>query len=158
MITIITGKINQHKTSKMLRLYEIDQKGDGFASIKTMRDSEVDFYQAMMLSTKEKKTLLIHENSKLEACYPNVKIGPYMMCMDTLHWVEHETRNMILDLKNPIYLDEIGLLELNDQGFHTLLVELIKSDLDLILVVRLNLLEQVIQKYRFINPKIIYAS
>lgn len=157
MITIITGKINQYKTTQMIHLFEMNQKGDGFVSLKNMKDNQVNDYQAMKLSTQEKRTLLIHEQSNLDVCTPNIKVGPYMMCLSTLHWIENEISEMIKDLINPIYLDEIGLLELNNQGFHALLIELIKSNLDLILVVRSNLLDQVISKYHLINPIIINA-
>ena len=68
--------------------------------------------------------------------------------------IEHQLKN---DNIKYIVLDEIGKLELKDQGFHPLVKKLLSINLsqDLIFVVRSFLLEEVIKKYKLNNFKVI---
>ncbi|MCK7487649.1 MAG: nucleoside-triphosphatase [Bacillus subtilis] len=47
----------------------------------------------------------------------------------------------------PIYLDEIGVLELEGKCFATVLQEMVDSKLDLVLTVRRDLLERVVERF-----------
>ena len=148
MIHIITGKINAFKTTTMIEHYEKDQQGDGFVSLKFMHEDKVDHYEIMKLSTKEKKILMIHQDSPLYLKPEEDHIGPYHLQKDAINWVKEEIKALIKQKKSPIYLDEIGQLELNHQGFHEVLVEMIQSSLDLIIVIRSYLLDDVIKAYQ----------
>ncbi|NNF32589.1 MAG: hypothetical protein HKN68_00660 [Saprospiraceae bacterium] len=71
-------------------------------------------------------------------------------------------REIIFDQLNSasvlyLIIDEVGKLELEDQGFHSLVNILMekKIDKDVILVVRSFLVEEVVNKYQLRNHKII---
>jgi nucleoside-triphosphatase THEP1 len=55
---------------------------------------------------------------------------------------------MVLEGVSPIYLDEIGMLELNNKGLHHILLSLLDQSVDLCLVIREDLVEDVIKKYQ----------
>lgn len=148
MISIITGKINSHKTTKMIDHFENFQQGDGFVSLKFMKDHRVDHYEMMKLSTKERKVLMTHKDSLKENMILHTHIGPYVINQETISWVENEISQMIKQNVSPIYLDEIGKLELSHEGFHHILVNMIHSELDLILVVRDSMLHDVLEHYQ----------
>lgn len=158
MIKIITGKINSGKTTKMIELYEQNQSGDGFVSLKFMNQDKVDHYEIMKLSTKEKKVLMIHHDSPLFTEPKEVFIGPYHLQDEAIHWVHKEIQEMIKKAVTPLYLDELGLLELENKGFHQTVIEMISSKLDLIFVVRSYLLDEIIKKYQCDQREVIITS
>lgn len=153
MVTIVTGKMNQQKTTTIKSIYQNTGKGDGFISIKKMIDDRVHSYQAMRLSTNEKNILMTHKNFCIESNEKQQKIGPYLINGETLKWVNKNIEKMIDERVSPIYLDEIGVLELQGEGFNNSLVSILKAKLDLVITVRYDLVEKVIAKYKINNPK-----
>ena len=151
MITIITGNINTRKTTKTIEHYERNHQGDGFVSLKLMTNDSVDHYEMIKLSTQEKKILMIHKQSILIDKFMSLDIGPYHVLKQTVLWVEEEIKQMIKMNVSPIYLDEIGVLELKNEGFHHILITLLEANLDLVLVVRDGLRQEVISKYHMKN-------
>ena len=147
MITIITGNINSQKTTKMIEHYKQHHQGDGFVSLKVMREEGVDHYDIMKLSNHQKKVLMIHEQQFNNHQDSSILIGPYHVIKESILWVEDEIKEMIKRKISPIYLDEIGMLELKNEGFHRILTEMIHSKLDLVLVIRDKFRQEVISKY-----------
>ncbi len=147
MVKIVTGKINSLKTTKMIELYEKDHLGDGFVSIKKMDKDKVHSYSVRRLSTKEEKLLIIRDEYNDENNEVLTSIGPYQFLDSTIKYVEEEIKTMIKNEVSTIYLDEIGILELEDKAFAKILRLLIKSDLDLIISVRENLVKAIIKKF-----------
>lgn len=158
MITIVTGKINEGKTTVLKRMYHEDKKGDGFIAIKKMDGTNVHSFLATRLSTKEQKTLMLHKNYYSESFISAGKIGPYLINLFTLSWVEKSIEKMIKKRVEPIYLDEIGMLELDGYGFDRILKKLIESKLDVIITTRSDLLEKIKEHYNLKDVKVIEVS
>ncbi len=148
MVRIVIGKINSFKTTKMIDLYETEKRGDGFVSVKRMLGDKVHSYDALRLSSKAENLFIIrdefNETNEEIAC----QIGPYQMLKDTLDSVEQAITGMIEKNIEPIYLDEIGLLELEGSGFSEILRKMIASGLDLVISVRTDLLQKIVKKYK----------
>ncbi|MFA7560476.1 MAG: nucleoside-triphosphatase [Candidatus Izemoplasmatales bacterium] len=154
MIKIITGKINSYKTTRLIDYYQNYKQGDGFASLKVMHNDIVKEYNLLHLS-KNKKIPYIKRNNQ-DITEPVIyEIGPYRFLKSAFDYVETEIEKMIEKRVEPIFLDEISLLELKNQGFHQILIKLLAADLDLILVIRNDLLIDVLAKYQFKDYKII---
>lgn len=147
MITIVTGSINCGKTTRMINLYQANQKGDGFVSIKIMKDGHVDHYRARKLSSGEERVLMIHEKSDSFHTPSMIQIGPYHVIDSTIEWIEDEMNHMINQKISPLYLDEIGHLELKKQGFHHILLNMLHAPVDLVLVIRDQWMKDVVQTY-----------
>ncbi len=158
MVIIVTGKINSNKTTKMLEIYKKNKIGDGFISIKNMVHDTVHSYDAMQLSTQEKNVLIkrttFFDNDFEIAC----QIGPYLFNETTLRWIDQSIIKLVHKGISPIYLDEIGLLELEDKGLHKTLSYLIKKKIPLILSIREDLVEAIKTKYNIEINEIVYAS
>lgn len=155
MVKIVTGKINSFKTTRMNYLFDSNKTGDGFVSIKNMVDSKVKSYNIKRLITSEERLFIIRDefnnlNEKI-AC----SIGPYQVLEKTLKHVETEIRYMIKSKVEPIYLDEIGLLELQDLGFSKIFKEMLESGLDLVISIRTELLSKIVDKYNIKNYAVI---
>ncbi len=157
MITIVTGDINSRKTTRLLSHYRETKRGDGFVSVKILSDNRVQGYQAMRLSTQETKDLLLHEAFYVGQFEKRGNIGPFVINGPTMDWIETGILQMIEAKTEPIYLDEIGQLELNGMGFDAILKKMIESKLNLVLVVRTDFLDQVIKTYHLEKAKVITA-
>ena len=155
MVKIVTGSINSLKTTRIINYYEDNPIGDGFVSKKIMKDNLVYGYNLMQLSTKHEIPLVIRDSlwdGKKRIIF---KIGPYCFFEEALMFLEEKTDEFINNNINPIFLDEIGILELNGEGFDQILKKLIKNKCDLFLVVRSDLLDKVCERYGFKEIEII---
>ena len=148
MIKIVTGKINSKKTTSMMELFLNNHQGDGFISVKMMSEQKVYGYQAMKLSSREKRLLMIHKDFYLSDFFCIEKIGPYLIHPSVKQWVEQEIEKLIQKRVQPIYLDEVGALELGGLGFDSIFKKMVLSGLDLVIVVREDLIDQVVKHYQ----------
>ncbi|MBN2300415.1 MAG: hypothetical protein JXC31_04410 [Acholeplasmataceae bacterium] len=153
MITIVTGKINEGKTTTLKAHYHEHKKGDGFISEKKMADQKVHSYTSIRLSTQEHKLLMLHEYYYSESFASAGKIGPYFINLFTLDWIEKSISKMIEERIEPIYLDEIGILEIKGYGYDRILRKMIDSKLDLIISAREDLFQSIIQTYELKDVK-----
>ncbi len=158
MITIVTGKINEGKTTTLKNLFYDNKKGDGFISIKKMEGSKVHSFIATQLSTQEHKVLLLHEYYYSNSFVTAGKMGPYLINLFTLNWIEKSIEKMIEEKIEPIYLDEIGMFELKGYGYDRIFRKILESNLDLIFVTRIDFLEQVKEHYNLKDVKIVHVS
>ena len=155
MLNIVTGRINSSKTTKITELYNLTKKGDGFVSIKKMNNDLVHSYDILRLATNERKRLVIrdiYKDYEEEVC---CQIGPYLFSTQIVGYIENTIRELIKNKVSPIYLDEIGLLELDDLCFHNIFTEMLSSKLDLFVTIRKDLLKKVISKYKIKEYNII---
>ena len=147
-VTIVTGKINSHKTTRFIA-YHQKHGGDGYASIKHMKDKNVLFYTFMKLSTKETMKSIVHTKNDTTRFNVYESMGPYIFDEEALKIVERDVLNMAKHGVNPIYLDEIGLLELNKKYFYHTIKKLQKYPIDLVLTVRAHLVDDIIKLFNF---------
>ncbi|MFA5466478.1 MAG: nucleoside-triphosphatase [Candidatus Izemoplasmatales bacterium] len=158
MVKILTGKINSMKTQRMLDLYKRDHRGDGFISIKHMIKDKVHSYEAMRLSTGERLPFIIRDEFVYQEFPISCQIGPYLFNQATIDKVTEAISIMVNDKISPIYLDEIGLLELEGKCFDHILRKMVASKLDLVLSMRVSLVEAIINKYQIDEYEIIHKE
>ncbi|MDD5293608.1 MAG: nucleoside-triphosphatase [Candidatus Izemoplasmatales bacterium] len=155
MVKIVTGKINSEKTSRMIQLFEHTGVGDGYVSIKRMIRDKVHSYEAMRLQTKARLPLIVRDEYVWETFPVACQIGPYLFNQDTLNQITRDIREMIERKIEPIYLDEIGLLELEGKGFDHVVKDMVRSGRDVVLCVREDLLERVLERYHVKDYEIV---
>ena len=154
MLRIVTGKINSGKTTTLGNIYKT-QKGDGFISVKNMKENMVHSYDILRLHTNETTPFVINENLVESDHVINCQIGPYLFLQHTLDYIEETLRELINKRVSPLYLDEIGQLELYDQCFHNIFTELLESKLDIYVVIREDLIDKVLIKYNITEYEIL---
>lgn len=154
MVGIVTGPINSGKTTRMSELHR-KNGGDGFIMIKTMDGNTVRSYHAQRLSTGEKRLLVLREGYTHPAFKEKTRIGPYRFEASTLHWVETTMKALIEGEIAPLYLDEVGILELEDKGFSNIINELSKTSKPFYISVRDTLVQKIINAYQLKNVHII---
>lgn len=155
MVYLITGKINSGKTTKMLDLYRQLNKGDGFISVKTMKENDVYKYDLMRLSTAESKVLAYKAPHFQMQFHSSVNLGDYYFNDSSFLWAEEEIDKMINNHIAPVFLDEIGLLEIQGQGFCKTIKKLLEASHLCYFTVRDVFIERFIEKYEITEYEII---
>ncbi|MCF7932527.1 MAG: nucleoside-triphosphatase [Acholeplasmataceae bacterium] len=147
MVTLIQGRMNAGKTTRLIEHYQRHLIGDGFAAIKLMAGNKVMAYDAMRLSDSSRCQLCVHGPNSGEVFVGGESIGPYLFSQDALDMIDEAIEQMIAKKTSPIYLDEIGMLELSGKGLDRSLKAVIKAGLDVVLTVRSDLVDKVIGHY-----------
>lgn len=155
MVTVITGPINSGKTTKMEELFKKDFEGDGFISLKIMNKEIVEGFNIMKLSSHEIKPFIRRIGNVPQNWKENCRLGPYTVSEKALIWVTEDIKELIKKKEFPIYLDEIGMLEIKRSGFYLVLKELIEKKCETIISVRDENLDAVIDKFDIEDVKII---
>jgi len=158
MINIITGNINSGKTTRLLCIYNAKQQGDGFYSPKIFIDGHYAGQEVVRLSTEERKLFSFKKGFIPEGWDEQYYYHSYSFSNNGFLFV----RNIVLDIMQnniePIYVDEIGPLELNEQGFYNILNLLLKTDKDMYITVRESCIKDVIKKFRLSDCNIIFST
>ncbi|MBN2540865.1 MAG: hypothetical protein JXB08_05000 [Bacilli bacterium] len=158
MVNIVTGKMNSGKTTRMLELYQRQPIGNGILSKKYMIGSDVFGFNAYVLKEEIEFPFMIHER-QLEGLTESMsfseRIGPYLIIEEAQREVDRYYQLWISECTTPLYFDEVGKLELENQGFDFHIRAAIKSGLDLYLSVREDLVEPILNHYQIQDYQII---
>lgn len=139
MINIITGGVNTGKSTRLVESYKKLGHGDGFFNRKIYNKNLYIGQEIVRLSTFQTMIWSI----KIE--------GKYSFSSTALKFAE-EIVNSVLVSKEPIFIDEIGPLELNENGLDNLFKRCLLSKNEIYVVIRQECVEAVLDKYR-INAK-----
>lgn len=146
MIYIITGKINSYKTTRLKALYNT-LNGDGFASIKHMHRNKVLYYHIERLSDQSTSMFAIHKDHYPVMFEKVEQLGPYVFDKTVFEMVESVIEQCIKKQVSPLFIDEVGPLEIARKGFYKTLTQLLNSDSDVYFTCRTSLVESVVKTF-----------
>ncbi len=147
MIRIITGPVNSGKSSKFLKLYE-EESGDGIGLYSQKLYDEkktIVGYKLVLLPDKEEIPFIRLK----ESVYRNENRyhiqGRFAFLKDTFEIAERYILSSPAHL--PVWIDEVGKLELKSLGHHKLLRALLDSGREMTITVRDSLLNEMLGWY-----------
>jgi nucleoside-triphosphatase THEP1 len=155
MIYIVTSGINEGKTRKMEAIYREIKKGDGWVSKKVFVNGQFIGYEIMRLSTNGKLPLAYKKEYIPSGWQEIYSIGPYLFSKQAFEFAKKIIEEMISINIEPVFIDEIGPLELQGKGFCPLLEQILKTQKDLYIAVRSHCVDDVIKKFNIKDYKII---
>lgn len=155
MVTFITGPINSGKTTYMKDLYDKTKAGDGFISLKIISENQVEGFDVLHLSSGEKRPLIRVVGNEYPGWVENCRIGKYTFSDEAVNWVSGHIESFIKDGVFPIFLDEVGDLEIDGKCFYRSLNILVESGLDLYLSMRDKNLYNVMDSFGITDVKTI---
>jgi len=155
MITIVVGKMHQGKTTKLLTIYEKLNKGDGFVSVKKIENDQVIGYDILQLSTKKTYPFILKTAYLPTNWQSSFSFGPYSFSAQTLTMIETKIETMLYKGVSPIFLDEIGKLELQGQCFDAILKKILQQCDEVYIAVRDVFVNDVIKKYSITQKNIL---
>ncbi len=155
MVTIITGPLNSGKTTRVVEEYRNVARGDGFVSLKRMNGKVVEGFDLMRLSTGEKRPFIRRIGSEPKNWVENCTLGPYTFSDDAVGWAAMQISGFISNGISPVYLDEVGIMELAGKCFYKIVKKIVNSGTNAYISVRDESLEAVIEKLEIDGAKII---
>jgi len=156
MINIICGAINSGKTSGIESIYAEEKNGDGFITRKVFRDSLFRGYEIMRLSSGESKIQSLKTGLFPPNEVPACTRGPYSFFKAGFDFADAVIDDIILKGVNPVFIDEIGPIELQGKGHCDCFKKILQTDRTVYFTVRDWCFEQVIlsfsiEKYNLIK-------
>lgn len=155
MVYIITGNFNQGKTTKLLSLFNEEKRGDGFYNRKVFKDDIYIGQEIVSFSTGESEALCLKEWVLPENWDEDCRYDVYSFSKKGLKLAEEIAQRILKNGVKPIYIDEIGPLELQGKGFCHIFKTLLKTKKEMFVVVRESCLESVINEFNIEAYKII---
>jgi len=153
MVTFIVGPVNSGKTTRMAALYK-EKGGDGVLCPKHM-DNDIHLgYDLVHLSTGETIPFARFKNALPADWDEAFSFGPFSFSAKAREKATHIIEKAIETGISPIYLDEIGPVELEERGFANLFRALINNDINTIVSVRDFLLNRIITFFEIKNNQI----
>jgi nucleoside-triphosphatase THEP1 len=169
MIHLITGAVNQGKTTYLLGIYRALQSGDGFYNRKIYHGNSFAGQKIVHLATGENRLFSLREGfipeqvrftSGRERFTPEdwdeeCRYDTFRFSRDGLNFGREIVRNALTHHREPIFIDEIGPLELAGQGFCEIFSVLVTTSMEVYVAVRKNCLLEVIHKFSIMKFQII---
>jgi len=154
MIFLVTGKINEGKTTYMHSLYQKIGEGDGFICPKVFENGEFIRYDIQRLSNGETMPFILPLKSVPADWDEAGHYGKYSFSGRAIHFAEQIIDEMLEQKIEPIIIDEIGPLEIeNHEGFYRLMDRVIKANHDAFVAIRSSLVDKFEEEFG-IEPRI----
>ncbi len=147
MIVIITGKIDSGKTSRLLSVYNESKAGDGFVIKKVYEHNNNIGQDIVRLSTGDNKPFSLKKSLVPRHWDEVYSYGPYSFSVQGFLFANSIITDAIQMSYEPLYIDEIGPLELQEKGFSDILLLALASKKNLYITVRDTCLQAVIRKF-----------
>lgn len=157
MITIITGPVNSGKTTKMAAVYREMGTGDGFILPKIFMEGNYAGQNIVQLSTGIAKPFSLADR-RFPKNREAFQYRNYSFCIEGQDFAEKIVNQAILKHVNPVFLDEVGPVELKGQGFFSLLQNLLARNADLFLCIRRECLDNIIKVFHIEQYQLILQS
>ncbi len=161
MIYIISGAVDEGKTGKMISIFRQVNQGDGFVSQKIFTDKNpgnFTGYEIVRLTTGERK-VLAHKTAGLPDGWDEVfRCGPYHFSKAAFDFARDIIDDIIANGIEPIFIDEIGPLELAGKGFAHILEKVLKTGKGIYISVRNHCVEDVIKTFNIRDHRIVPVS
>lgn len=154
MINIVTGSIHSGKTETLRSIYHSLKSGDGVLSLKVMVDGDIYGYDAYFISKDESIPYMIHKNHYHNQFETTGSIGPYFFDRAVMDRIQKHVTMAIETGVMPIFIDEVGRLELSGDGFDKIVKDIVNKDIEAYITINENLLDEVRSSYGFNNFRI----
>jgi nucleoside-triphosphatase THEP1 len=155
MVHIVTGNINAGKSSNLKKRFDLHGLGAGVIGVKLWKEGDIYGYKAHILPDGSEQILMIHQRHYLGEFENFGMIGPYFYNIDVF---KHTNEHIIIDIEKgltPIYIDEVGILELSEGGYHPSLDKAASKHVELYISCRKDLVNKIVSKYQFNDYEVI---
>ncbi len=158
MVYFVTGEVDSGKTTLMKKIYETKKQGDGFVCEKIFQDNVFTGYRIKQLSSSEAKIF-----SYQHALLPDGELavftcGRFSFLKSGFEFAESITDEVIASGADPLFIDEIGPLELSGRGFNDIFIKILDSGKTVYATARIQLIEKIVSFYKIDDYSIISNS
>lgn len=147
MTTIISGAKGAAKTRRLLELYGADRRGDGFVSEEVTEDGRTTGYSIRRLRDGRTVPFMVPAENPPAGWMESFGHGHWSFSVQGMSLAEEVVADAIAAGTGPVYIDEIGKLELRGGGFAGLLRQLLDAGIELVIAVRAVNVEAVVRTF-----------
>lgn len=147
MVNIVTGPIDSGKTSRLERLHRELGSGDGFLLRKRYAQGRFAGQRIERISTGEALDFSCILPGVPAGWNEALRYGPFSFSTDGLAYAETIAREALRAGAKPIFIDEIGPLELEGKCFDGLLRLVLAAHAELYIAARDSCLLPIIDRY-----------
>ncbi|MGE5373042.1 MAG: nucleoside-triphosphatase [Solirubrobacterales bacterium] len=150
---IITGRVRAGKTTLLRALHQAWQVGDGLYNERTL---PMEAGQALIrMKTGERKLFACKQGAEPADWVPAAYFGDTSFSKDGLEFAAGGLDEVVFNGSGPIWVDEIGPLELQGDGLCKPFQAVLESGRDVIVVIREGCLNEVKDRFQIEMPVII---
>ena len=149
MVTIITGEKDTGKTSYLAEWYRRELRGVGFLSRKVFEEGHFLGYDLVMLPGMRAIPFIRLAGSESEKSLSEdvIRQGRFSFDNTAFQYASCWVNSYPLQEDDPVWMDEIGALELSGRGFDELLRVALMNDWELRLVFRERIFTPLLNSY-----------
>ncbi len=155
MLHIVTGERDAGKSRFLMAHYHSHRQGDGVVALKIVADGKVIGYDAYFIGQDRTVPLMRHHDALPDNFPKTQNIGPFYYDPTTFMIMNAYIIDLIQKKISPIYIDEIGRLEMAGQGLDRAMQYGFRPEGDVYMVIRDEFLHRVINHYRLQPVEII---
>jgi len=155
MVHIVIGNINTGKTTWLKKRFDHHGLGAGVLGVKLWKDGDIYGYKAHLLPSGQEEIILIHQRHYNHEFENFGMIGPYFYNLDAFNHINQHIIEAIDRSVSPIYVDEVGKLEISGGGYDPVIKKIALSQGESYISSRRDLAQAIIEHYRLTNYKII---
>jgi nucleoside-triphosphatase THEP1 len=155
MLHIVTGDLDSGKSRFLMEHHKNRHQGDGVIALKILDGEGIVGYDAYFIGRDLSVPLMRHQDALPENFPRKERIGPFYYDPKTFILMNAYLIDLIQKKTNPIYIDEIGRLELDGRGLDRVMKYGFHPDADVYLVIRDELLHTIINHYHLKPDEII---
>ena len=154
-VTIISGDKDAGKTTALIDFYNKQAQGDGVASVKVYHEGRMIGFDLHRLATAESTPFARVPDMLPKRWSETIIQGRFSFSQMGFDFARSIIQETIDQGRGPVYIDEIGKMELTGYGFDSLLTTVIGAGIDLVLCVRDINVQAVVERYGLVEPDII---
>lgn len=157
MVWIISGRTNDGKTEKIESIFK-KKGGDGIVSKKIFKNATFIGYEIQRLSTKKRLPLACFKGCEISQWDEVFTFRRFSFSSKAFLYAKDVCDEILQKNISPIYIDEIGPIELNNRGFASFLKKALESKREVYLTVRKWLVSEIIEIFAISDYQIIDLS
>jgi nucleoside-triphosphatase THEP1 len=155
MVHLISGAVHQGKSTYMLNLYRSLQQGDGFYNRHIFREGHLVGQEIVHLTTGASRPFSYRDGFIPKDWDEECRYDAFSFSGAGLDFGREILINAYQNHMEPLFVDEIGPLELAGKGFDRVVTALLPKVADWYVVVRRNCVEEVITRFGITKYKMI---
>ncbi len=158
MIYLVTGKKNVGKTTWLRKKFVELENASGFCSEKIHDCGRVTAYELSNLKTGDKKTVARLMSLPTPSDWgEDIQHGPFRFDSNSFVWAMEVLEKAKADAATSFIIDELGKLEISGKGLNDVVLEALKTDMDIYIGIRDQNIDDAVKAFSINNYEVINA-
>ena len=155
LIHLVTGGIGRGKSHRLRQIYERLGRGDGFVNRRVFSGGQTAGQDLVRLPTGESRPFTRREGFIPDGWDERCRYEHYSFSGNGIRFAEDIILEAVRNNRFPLFIDEIGPLELRGEGLAASFLRACRAGQDLYVAVRAACLPEVVNVFNLVHYEII---